>query len=400
MILAMKFTIKNLAKSQIEINFELPYEDLKSFKKQALLELGANLKVEGFRPGHVPEEIIEREVGQEAILNEAAEHAIRENYKKTISDNKIVSISQPKVEILKLAAGNPFEFKILVSVLPEVKLPDYKKIAGAVKRKKVFVEEKEIENSLAWLQKSRAKFTLKNEPAEKGDFVQIEYSSAQLEDGKQNQDAFILGEGRFVKGFEENLYGMKDGEEKEFPVQFPKDYIQKILAGKNVDFKIRMKSVQKMELPEINDEFIKGLGSFENLTALRQNIKQGVALEKEREEADRIRAEILDKISEASVCEIPEVLLESEKKRTPDLPQEQAKKRVMNSLVLREIGRRENVKVSDEEIKEETDRFLRQYPGIKTAENQFDAERLKEYIKDAIANEKIIKLLESLDKTP
>jgi len=398
------YKIKKLPKSQIEIFFEVCAKDLEKFYKEAVLEFGKEIKIEGFRSGHIPEKIIEQKVGKMAILEEAAEEAIRENYQKLISENSITPISQPQVEILparnashsdaggKLALGDDLEFKIRVFVLPEIKLPDYKKIAAGVKRKEISVAEKEVEDSLLWLQKSRAKLSLKNEAAQKGDFVEIEYSSPQLESGKIYKDAFFLGEGHFIEGFEQNLEGVKDGEEKEFTI-------------KDKNFKVKIKSVQKAELPEIGDEFAKSLGKFENIEALRQNIKQGITMEKESKETGRLCAEILDKISEASVCEIPEVLVLSEKKRTPDLPEDQIKKRVMNSLVLREIGRTEDIKVSDEEIKEEMDRFLKQYPlpgrqagDIKTAENQFDAERLKEYIKDAIINEKTLKLLESFTK--
>ncbi|MFH1401681.1 MAG: trigger factor [Parcubacteria group bacterium] len=394
----MKYDIKKLPKSQIEILFELPFGELDKPYKEAVLEFGKNLKVEGFRPGHIPETIIEREVGKMRLLEETAQKAIQENYQKVVSENNLTPVSQPQVEILKLAPANPLEFKILVFILPEIKLPDYKKIAAGAKKEAVVVTEKEIEDSLLWLQKSRAKLSLKNGAAQKGDFVEIEYSSFQLESGKTYKDAFFLGEGRFVSGFEQNLEGAKDSEEKDFSVKFPVNYAQKDLAGKDINFKVKIKSVQKAELTEIGDEFAKSLGKFENLQALKKNIKEGIALEKERQESDRIRSEILGKISEASTCEIPEVLIESEKKRTPDLPEDQAKKRIIGSLVLRELAKRENIAVSEEEIKKETEIFLRQYPDVKTAENQFDAERLKEYIKDAIANEKTFKLLENLIK--
>jgi trigger factor len=424
----MNYTIKKLEKSQIEMQFSVEAEELAKFYQEAILELGSQIKIEGFRPGHVPEKVVEQKVGQMAILEEAAEHAIRENYLKAVAEAKITPISQPQVEILKLAADNPLEFKVLVFVLPEIVLPDYKKIAGGVKRKEIAVEEKEIADSLVWLQKSRAKFSLKNGPAGKDDFVEIEYSSPSLENGKIYNDAFVLGEGRFLPGFEENLENLKDGEEKEFSVDFPADYPHKPLAGKKVDFKTKVKSVQKSELPEITDEFAKALGGFENIESLKKNIKEGLAQEKEREESSRLRSEILDKISAEAVCEIPETLVESEKNRMLeelkhsvshgfqatfedylkkagktekellDSFSEPAKKHVLGSLVLKEMAEKEKIKAEDSEIKEEIGRFLKQYPDVKTAEKQFDEERLKEYIEDAIVNEKTFKLLESLIK--
>jgi trigger factor len=424
----MKYTIKNLPKSQIEMQFSVEAEELGKFYKEAILELGKEIKIEGFRPGHVPENVIEQKMGKMVILEEAAEHAIGENYRKAVVESKITPISQPQVEILKLAPENPLEFKVLVSVLPEIKLPDYQKITRNIERKKIVVGEKEVEDSLNWLQKSRAKFSLKNGPAAKGDFVEIEYSSPLLENGKTYNDAFVLGGGKFLPGFEENLENLKDGEQKEFSVNFPGDYPHKPLAGKEVNFKAKVKAVQKAELPEMTDEFAKTLGGFENLEVLKKNIREGLISEKEREESGRLRSEILDKISDETACEIPETLIESEKNRMlEDLKHNvshnfqttfedylekagktekelldsffaPAKKHVLGSLVLKEISGKESIKAEESELNEEMARFLKQYPDIKVAQKEFDEERLKEYIEDAIINEKTFKLLENLTK--
>lgn len=428
----MNYTIQKLPKSGVELKVEILWEEFEKFNEEAIINLGKNLKIEGFRPGHIPKEIIEQKIGKMAVLEEAAELAIKENYQKIIrqlsEEKNTVPISQPQVEIQKLAQGNPFEFKISVYILPEVSLPDYKKIAGGVGKKEITVTDKDVEDSLAWLQKSRAKFSLKNDASKKGDFVEIEYSSPQIEAGKIYKDGFILGEGRFFSGFEENLENMKDGEERGFSVQFPDDYSQKDLVGKKIGFLAKMKSVQKMELPEISDDFAKNLGNFADLAALKENIKEGLSLEKEKEEINRVRAEILEKITAASACEIPEILIDSEKNRIleelkdrvkkglqisfeeylskvnkseKDLLDsflEQAQKRVKSSLVLKEIAKKENISSSEEEISAEINNFLKAYPDIKLAQGQFDLERLKEYTKEAVLNEKTFKLLESLVK--
>lgn len=432
------YKITKLPKSQIEILFEISADEFKSYCDKALLLLAKNLKMPGFRDGKVPKEIAEKELGIERITAEAAEIAAKESYEKAVSESNVSPIGQAQTEIRKLALGSPFEFKILASVLPEVNLPGYKKIAGEIKRKEIAVSESEIKDSLSWLQKSRAKFSLKSGPAEKGDFVEIEYSSPQLEGGKKYQDAFLLGDGRFLPDFENNFEGMKDGGEKEFSFQFPADYgssfagasadKQKDLAGKNINFKIKMKSVQKAEFPEINGEFIKTLGNFDNLQALEKSIKDGILAEKNAAESQKVRAEILEKISQSSACEIPDILVEMEKnnmlhnlehrvleglkitfeeylskikkseKEMLDSFSLQAEKRVKESLVLGQICKKENIEVSEEEIKEETDKILKQYPDIKTAEKSFDRERFKSYAKEVMKNEKTLKLLESFTR--
>jgi len=448
----MKTSVKKLPKSQIELKIEVSAEEFNQFIEKAAAELGKDLEIKGFRKGKVPKEIIEKEVGSEKILIEAADLTVEENYKKAILENKIEAILQPKIEIRKLAKGDSFIFLAKTAVLPEIKLPDYKKIASKIKRKKNIVEEKEITEALKWLQKSRAKFTLKNQAAEIGDFVEIEYCrSTPLSEPRPSRagslkpkeadyhetwkDAFILGEGHFLPGFEEKLIGMRAGpasapdgatagkEEKEFSLTIPEKHpLRKY--GREITLKVKMNSVQDVELPEIGDQLAKSLGKFENLAELKKNIKEGLNLEKERAESQRVKNEILEEINQASEYEVPEVLitreqeqmLENLKRNVPDsfkipfvdylkkikktekeildsfLPE--ARKKVKNFLVLREIGKREKIEVSENEIKEEVNKILKNYQNIETAQKNLDSEKLKDYTKEAIKNEKIFQLLE------
>lgn len=427
----MKSEIKKLPNSEIEMEIEVSKEELDSFIKKAFLQLGENLNIEGFRKGKAPKNIIEEKIGRENILAEAAEMAVNENYRKAVLENNLEPIGQPNVEVLKLAEGNPFVFKAVFSVLPDIKIADYKKIAESKKREKTEVLENEIEDAVKWLLKSRTKFILKNGPAENGDFVNIEYRSDQLKgiDKKDSyEDSFVLKEGRFIPGFEENIIGMKAGESKKFSVDFPSDYFTKELSGKKVDFDLSLKSVQKAEIPELNDDFAKSLGNFNNLEALKNNIKEGIKFEKEQAQSQKIRQEIVSEVSKASEMEIPEMLIKSEQhslahnfrhevedrmkikfedyldkikkteKELTDSFYEEAKKRVREFLVLREIGVKEKIEIKEEEVKEEADKFLKQYGNAEQAKKEIDIERLKNYAREAIRNEKIFQKLESFIK--
>jgi len=395
----MKSTIKKLPKSEVELEIKVSAEEFGRFIEQATLNLGGDLDIKGFRKGKAPKNIIEERIGLEKILIEAGDLAVNETYKKTVLENKIEVIFQPKIEIKKLAKGSDLVFSARTAVLPEVKLPDYKKIASEIKRNKAVVEEKEIEDAFKWLQKSRAKFTLKNQPVHKGDFVEIEYWSAQIQ-GEGQKDAFILGEGHFIPGFEEKIIGMKSGEEKE-NITLNKD-------SKEIILKVKVISVQNVELPEANDQFAKSLGKFENLDALKKNIKQGLVLEKEQVETQRVRQEILERISEKIKTEIPDVLIENEQKQMLEnlkkmvserlkisfgdylskikktekeildsfLPTVQKKAR--NFLVLKEIGKREKVRVLEEELA------------------NLDSGQSKEYSEETLRTEKIFAMLENL----
>jgi len=424
----MEVSFQKLSKTKIELKIELSTEEFDKFIEKAIPSLGKNVEVDGFRKGKAPKEIIKEKVGDFKILEEAANLAINESYFKAIgqSEEKIEVISHPKIEILKLAAGNHFIFKAVVEILPEIELPDYGKIASETKKKEVFIEEKEIEEAINWLRKSRAKLTLKGAAAETGDFVEIDFQSPQIERGQNRKDGFILGQGRFIPGFEENLIGMAEGSEKEFSLKFPGNHLQKELAGKEVNFKVKMNSVQKVELPEATDDWIKSLGNFENLFSLKESIKEGIKKEKEVEEVLRVRQEILEKIAENSKFETPESLIESEKNRIlnnlknkvsetfkisfedylnkikkteKDLMEsfsEEAQKTAREYLILREVAKREKIESSKEEAENEISKILKSLPTEKTKE--LDPEKLKIYIKDEIKREKTLKFLENFIK--
>ena len=420
----MKTEIKKLPKAEIEIEFELSADEFQHHIEHALEHLKQHVKVDGFRPGQAPAKMVEDRINTETLLLEAGDMAVKASYYKFIEENKLEPIGEPEVSIIKIAKGNPFLFKAKIVVLPEISLPDYKEIAKTIKGKEISVSESDIEDALAYLQKSRAKFSQQDKPAGDNDFVEIEYQSKDVDGNKVVKDRFTLGQGGFLKDFENNVKGMKAGEEKEFNVKFPDSAPRKDLAGKEISFKVKMVSVQKMELPEVNDEFAKQLGGFDTLVTLKSNIKEGITVEKTEEEKQRKRGEILEKIAEKCDFEIPEKLVAYEQERLfEDLKNnitnrfkltfenylasikqteeeikktfaKEAQKKLKTFLVLREIGKKENIEVTKEETEEEMNKAIASYS--KEQVDKIDIEQLKEYSKGVIFNEKIFQFLEKL----
>lgn len=422
----MKVEQKKLPKSQIEITFELTAEEFNHHTEHALEHLKEHVKVDGFRKGNVPLKMVEETVGVENLLMEAGDHAVKHVWHDYVLENKIEPIGEPEVSIIKIAKGSEFIFKATVTVLPEIELPNYQELASKIKGKEISVDEKEVTEALEYLQKTRATFTTQDKAAEKKDFVEIDYSSPEIENNKLIKDKFVLGEGGLIKDFEDSVIGMKAGEEKEAKVKFPENATRKDLAGKEFTFKIKVISVQKMEVPEINDEFAKMLGAFDTLVALKESVKTGIHHEKTEEEKQRKRGEILDLISEKSNFEIPEKLVEYEEQRLfEDLKNnvnqnfkisfeqylatikkteeelkktfaKEAEKRIKSFLILREVGKKENIEVSDQEMQEEMQKALTTY--TKEQVDKIDIEQLKEYTKGVIYNEKVFQKLESFSK--
>jgi len=339
----MKSSVKKLLNSQIELEVSITAEEFNGFIEKAILSLGKDLEVKGFRKGKVPKEIAEKKAGSRKILFEAANLAIKENYPRAVFENKIEAISEPEIEILKLAPGNPFVFRAKILTLPEIKLVDYKKIASQVKRRKISTEEKEVEETLKWLKKNYSK-------------------------------------------------------------------------------------TQKEKFPEINDEWARSLGRFKNLAELKKNLREGLNLEKEVLEQKRVRQEIIEKIAKDSEVEIPEVLIEREKnqmlenlkrgvtqvlkisfedylrklskteKELLESLSSEAERRIKNSLILKEVGKKENIEVSEKELQEELNKTLKRYLGGKKTEKELDLERLRVYTKEVIKTEKIFQFLENLSR--
>ena len=449
----MKLDIKKLPQSEVEMLFELNPKEWGEFVLEATKELGREVKIDGFRPGQAPPKLVEQKVGTGRLLEKAADLAVRRNFVEAVKKNNLEPIAPPEVQILKIAAENPFGFKIKISVAPELKIGDYYRIARtrAKSREETKVADEEIEKSLAWLQKSRTKFAAVFRPAQKGDLAEVEFTmsceakpaSAQegfgeakeILNGEVKNYSIILGEGlNFVPGFEEQILGLKENEEKSFSLLFPEDWSDKnlakpslALASQLVDFKLKMKSVQEGQKPELNDEFAKSLGEFKDLEALKENIKEGLRHEKEHKEKDLWRLEILKEIAKKSEAEIPKILLEAEKekmlaeleqnlaqmglqfekylediKKTKDeLKKEwngKAEERVMAALILRQIAQKENLEVGEEDLEKEVSRFFSRFQSATAGESQIDKGRLKEYIKGSLLNEKAFQLLEDFSK--
>ena len=315
----MKIDIKQLPKSEVEMIVELDPTEWGKFVSEATRELAREVKIEGFRPGMAPKEMVEQKIGQGHILEAAADLAVRRTYPKVLEEKNIDAIGRPEVQVLKVAVGNPFEFKIKTAVVPPIKLADYKKIAQQGKPKtkdQIKVEDKEIQEALNWLQKSRTKYATVVRPAQKGDRVEVDFVIKQedkiIDNGESKNHPLLLGEEKFVPGFEDQLIGLKEGENKNFSLVIPADFITKDLSGKLLDFELKMNLVQEPQAPELNDELAKSLGKFDSLDALKANIQEGIAMEKENKEKEAWRAKVLQEIVKKSEVELPEILVQAE----------------------------------------------------------------------------------------
>jgi trigger factor len=422
--------IKKLPKSQVEIEISVPAAEFEKFIEAAAEELSKDLKIDGFRPGKAPRKVVEQKVGAEKILAHGAERAIKKTYVDAISKNKLDTIGEPKITITKIAAGNDLKYKAVATIMPQVKLSNYRKEVKSIKKlETVKVTDDQIQKELETIQKSRAKLVTVLRETKKDDRVEIDFKvfvdGKLIEGGAAKNHPLTIGENYFIPGFEDQLIGMKEKEEKEFELNFPKDYHQTALAGKPAKFKVKMNLVQKKELPEVNDEFAKSLGNFDNLAAFKKNLSEGIELEEQNKNREKWRAEAIEKIAAESQIELPDILVDQElekmmaefeqniaamglqletyleniKKSKSEITKgwkETAEKRVRAALVLKEIAKAEEIEVPSKEVEEEMNKVLAYYKSVGNMEKNVDMERLYSYAKGILSNEKVFGLLESL----
>lgn len=393
---------------------EISAEEFDNYYNQALSEITKDIELPGFRKGKAPEKMVEEKVNPANVLSEAAEAAIRDNWIKILKETKAEAVSQPQVEIVKIAKGNPLVFNADFEVLPQIKLPDLQAIAKSIKREEVKVEDKEIEDTLNWLQQSRAKFSNKESAAEKDDLVEFSFSCIGIKDDPVKKDRIVLGKGHYISGLEDALSGMKRGEEKDFETENPQK--EKMVIH------IKVESVQKMELPEINDEWAKTLGNVATVEALKADIKKGIIQEKEIAEKQKQREQAITKTLEKVKFEVPHVLIEREaemmidnvksrvqteigmsfeeylnqiKKTEEEIKKEFekiAEEKVRGYLLLHQIEKDEKIEATEKEIDEKIEEIINQYPDKEAARKNMDIEHVKMHIEDELKREKIFQL--------
>jgi len=422
----MKIDIKNLPKSKIQITVCVPFNELKKYINLAYENLSKNLKIAGFRQGKIPKEILEKNINQNDLYNEIMKIVIENTLPEIIQKNKIEIIDHPQIQITKMVPNQEIEYIAEATIMPKIENLNYKDIK--IKKNKITVENKEVDDTILWLRKSRAKYFKVDRPARFNDLVSIDFETyvdgVCIENGAEKNHQFILGEGKFLPGFEKELEKMKSGEEKQFSLKVDKNYYHKAIAGKIVNFRVKMRDVQQIELPELTDDFAKSLGNFENIDSLKKSIFEGLFQEKELAEKNRIRMEIIDElIKKNNKLEIPEILINQEIEKikseiTSNIAQygidfktylsnieeteesfnqkilPQAEKRITAALILKAIADKENISVNQDEIEEEIIKIMRDPKISAKIIKNIDEENLRHYTENVIKNEKVLDFLE------
>lgn len=421
----MNSSLKKISSNRYELTVDLGREELSGYIKKAEKAITDEVRVDGFRKGKTPKDIIRKEVGDQYILEQALDIAVQDSLDKTLKENKLEVLEVSDLSVKENSASKLL-YTIQVVTFPEIELP---KISGIkVKTREVKVEPKEIQDALDFLRTSRAKLVPKEGMAEKGDRVEVDFEVTSdglpVEDGVSTSHPLVIGDNKFIPGFEDQLIGMKKDENKKFSLRAPTDYFHKSVAGKMLDFSVKVVNLQSVNKQELNDDFAKSLGKFQKLQELEENIQDGILAEKKVKEKQRLRLEILARIYEKSKIDFPKEMIDSKVnemiigfdnelhakgmelsfylahlgKNETDLRKDwrpEAERQVGYALVLRKIAKINDFTPSKEEVEEEVNRAAQAMVmrGQINPEN-LNLETLKEAIEGDLTNEKVFKMLE------
>ena len=387
----MKVTsVEKKEKSTVELTIQVEADVFEAAIQKVYLKNRGRINVPGFRKGKAPRKIIEGMYGTGVFYEDAINECYPAAYEQAVKEQGLDDVGYPKMEIVE-AGKEGFTFKALVSVRPEVKLGEYKGLTAP--KEKVEVTEEDIDGELKpYIDRATRLVSVKRK-AKKGDTAVIDFegfdNGTPFEGGKGENYDLKLGAGMFVPGFEEQVVGMKAGEEKDIDITFPEDY-HADLAGKAVVFHVKVNEVKESQAPEVDDEFAKDVSEFDTLADFRKDLEEKLRQRREAQAKSDFENAVMEQLVENMECEIPDGMVEAQTDRlmddyamrlqsqgipmdqymsmmgmTPEVMRASAKpaalKQVQVELALTAVAKAEGIEVSDEECEAEVAKLAEQY---------------------------------------
>lgn len=402
----MDFKVEDLAGSKKKFSFVATVDEFNKAVNDAYIKNRSRISVPGFRKGKAPKSVIERMYGKSVFYEDALDIVIQNKYEEALKESEINPISRPEVNVEKFEDGKDIEFSVEFAVYPTVKLGDYKGIA--VNKYVHQVNDEDVQERLEVEQKKQArKLSVTEGMIEPKDTLTFDYvgsvDGVEFEGGKAENATLKIGSGQFIPGFEDQLIGMKLGTEGDIKVKFPEEYHAKDLAGKDAVFHVKLHSVEREELPELDDDFAQDVSELDTLDEYKESLRKQLQEEAEKNAENRAKQEMYDILVKNSEFEIPDAMVEAQmdrmlstmdqnlrqqgmsldhflqmvgndKKDFREQYRDQAKHEVASELVLEELVKAIDYQVSDDEVMEFIDKAF--------AEDKEGAENFKKMMTD------------------
>lgn len=396
----------NVETNKYELEIEISAEDFEAAIEKAYLKARKNIAMPGFRKGKAPRKLIEKEYGEQVFFEDAVNLLYAHVVNGAVEESGLELVTRPEVEVTEISKENGVKLKATCITKPEVEVKDYKGIE--VEKVVNPVTDEDINKQLdALREKNVTVETVDDRAAENGDDVVIDFEGFKddvaFEGGKAEDFTLSLGSGQFIPGFEDQIVGHNAGEDFDINVTFPDEYQVKELAGAPAVFKIKLKSISKKVMPELDDDMVKDSTEFDTVDEYKADVKKKLEEANEKHADSEVEAKIFDKVIENMTAEIPQVMFDNrvnemiselEQRLAPqgislDLYMqytgqtidtvkkayaEQAEKQVKLRLALEKIAKLENIEVTEDELKAEFDKLAEAY--------KLDVDQIKQFIHD------------------
>ena len=405
-------TCEKIEKSRVALTIEVSAAEFEAAIEKAYVKMRKNINIQGFRPGKAPRKMIEKMYGVEVFFEEAINIAFPEAYEAALKEKELQVVGYPEVDMLGECTVEGFTFTAIVPVYPEVTLGEYKGLSAV--KGEVKVTEEDVADRLNTIAERQTRLVSVDREAKLGDTAVIDFEGflegVPFEGGKGENHSLELGSGSFVPGFEDQVIGMKAGEEKDIDITFPEQYTPE-LAGKAVVFKVKVNEVKEKEIPVLDDEFAKDVSEFDTLDELKADLEKKIAEELEKAAQQGFQDALMEQVAENLTVEIPDAMIEAQCKQFIDnfkmqlaqqgIPydeylkmtgteeaklleeaKEPAMRQVRMDLAMGAIIKAENITASDEEVEAEYQHMAEQY--------SMDIEMVKKYLTDDQIRDELI----------
>lgn len=389
----MKVEMSKKETNTVELKVEVPQDQVKQAIEKAYLAIRKDFSLPGFRKGRVPRNLLEKRFGIEIFYEEAANIMLQDSYPKAVEEHNLEPVDQPEVTVDQIDSVKPFIYTASVTVKPELKLGKYKGLK--IPKDATDINDEDIDKELENLQSSKAKLVaLQDDAAANDDHLIIDFvgrrDGEEFEGGKGTNYPLILGSQSFVPGFEEQLIGVRAGEQVTVKLTMPDEYHSEELAGQDVEFEVEVKEIKRKELPALDDDFAKEVGDYETLAELKDFLRERLEDRAEAQATQKQRQQVVDAVRDNAEVDIPAVMIDNEveamvKQMANRFAQQglkfedylsysgksqdevkaemrpEAEKNVKTELMLDTVAKLENIKVEPAELDEEIAELAKSY---------------------------------------
>ncbi len=422
----MKTTVKHLSDTRVVVTIALDAAELEAAEQVALHKFAKDIKVNGFRKGKAPLELVKKNTDQALLGQETLENALSKGVAEGFLNNDLQALEQPSIEVKKYVPGQEMEFTAEADVLPKITLGDHKKLKAT--KQKTEVTDAEVEEVIERIAQSSSEKKAVKRAAKMGDETVIDFvgklKGEAFPGGTGNDYPLTLGSGSFIPGFEEALVGVKAGDKKDVELSFPKDYHAKDLAGKKVTFETTVKTVNEIVKPKLDDEFAAKVGPFSSMKDLRNDIKREITARNDQKAEDQYKDDLVRDLVKKTKVVAPKALVEMQlQSLEQDLTQnlmyqgmnfeqyleskgykdrdewvkkeaeEAAEFRVKAGLTLAELSKALKVEATSDELASEINAYKTQYANNPEMAKRFDEPEVQREIANQLLTRKTLDIL-------